>query len=159
MIKEIKGDLLSCHADFICHQTNYAGVMGGGVALAIKNKLLSDTAYKAYQRLCAKKGRDLLGEVQFLAGGVKDDGDTAYIVFNLFCQDEYVQPDGGITRYDCMRKCLDTVRQYAMQYKQSVAIPGNMGCGIAGGDWKKVRSIIEDVFGNSPVPCFIVWKG
>lgn len=40
MIKEIQSDLLTCGADIICHQVNFEGIMGGGVALSIRNKLL-----------------------------------------------------------------------------------------------------------------------
>lgn len=39
-VKIIKGDLLNCGADIICHQTNFFGMMGGGVAASIWNKLL-----------------------------------------------------------------------------------------------------------------------
>lgn len=38
-VKIIKGDLLNCGADIICHQTNFFGMMGGGV--------LFDTAEQA----------------------------------------------------------------------------------------------------------------
>ena len=31
-VKIIKGDLLNCGADIICHQTNFFGMMGGGDA-------------------------------------------------------------------------------------------------------------------------------
>lgn len=164
MIIETRGDLLTTYcADYICHQTNYFGVMGGGVALAIRDKLLSDNAYKAYQMLCDQKGRDLLGKVQFLSCVFdKERYPHGHVctVANLFCQDEYVQPDGGITRYDCMRKCLQSVEQQALQSKRGkvVVIPGGIGCGIAGGQWSTVRGIIEEVFGHSRVICMIVWK-
>ena len=41
MVHEMTGDLLSCDADYICHQTNFYGVMGAGVAASIHSKLLS----------------------------------------------------------------------------------------------------------------------
>ena len=58
MVHEMTGDLLSCDADYICHQTNFYGVMGAGVAASIHSKLLSPAAYSVYQRLCRKMGRD-----------------------------------------------------------------------------------------------------
>lgn len=158
MVHEMTGDLLSCDADYICHQTNFYGVMGAGVAASIHSKLLSPAAYSAYQRLCRKMGRDLLGEVQYLPGTAKEPGGRSYIVFNLFCQDDRAQADRGLTRYDCMRSCLKQVEHWARENGcKRVALPGNMGCGIAGGDWRTVRQIIEDVFSKSPVPCTIVW--
>ena len=39
----------------------------------------------------------------------------------------------------------------------SVALPGYIGCGIAGGDWDAVRGIIWDVFKYSPVMLTIVY--
>lgn len=160
MIHEVGGDLLTYGADIICHQANFYGVMGGGVALSIWNKLLDDNTRYAYQDLCCKQGRRLLGSVQSLsftyANGAPGE------VFNLFCQDDRVQPDGSITRYDCMYSCLKYVEGYAKLHpgkrrRLSVALPGGMGCGIAAGDWNTVREIIEDVFGSSPVSCTIVY--
>lgn len=51
MVREITGDLLSCDADVICHQVNYYGVMGGGIAAAIRRRVLTDSQYSNYQRL------------------------------------------------------------------------------------------------------------
>ena len=36
MIQEIEGDLLCFPANILCHQTNYYGVMDGGIAAAIR---------------------------------------------------------------------------------------------------------------------------
>lgn len=160
MIQEVYGDLLTCGADIICHQANFYGTMGGGVARSIWNKLLDDNARYAYQDLCCKQGRRLLGSVQSLPFRY-EDGRLAQ-VFNLFCQDDRPQPDGSITRYDCMYSCLKYVEGFARlhpgkRWRLSVALPGGMGCGIAAGDWPTVRSIIEDVFGDSPVSCTIVF--
>ena len=133
MVHEMTGDLLSCDADYICHQTNFYGVMGAGVAASIHSKLLSPAAYSVYQRLCRKMGRDLLGEVQYLPGTSKEPGGRSYIVFNLFCQDDRARADRGLTRYDCMRSCLEQVECWARENGcKRVALPGNMGCGIAG---------------------------
>lgn len=158
MIQEVVGDLLMYDADFICHQANFYGVMGDGVALSIWNKLLDDPARNAYQLLCLEHGRELLGTVQHLPFVRKSDG-KAGLLFNLFCQDDRPQADGGLTRYDCLRSCLEHVEWCAKLHgrMQRVALPGHMGCGIAGGDWPTVRGIIEEVFGNSPVSCTIVY--
>ena len=125
MVHEMTGDLLSCDADYICHQTNFYGVMGAGVAASIHSKLLSPAAYSAYQRLCRKMGRDLLGKVQYLPGTSKEPGGRSYIVFNLFCQDDRARADRGLTRYDCMRSCLEQVECWARENGcKRVALPG-----------------------------------
>ncbi len=158
MVQEVVGDLLSCKADYICHQANFYGVMGAGVAASIRRRLLSPAAYSAYQKLCRTAGRGLLGEVQYLPCAADEPEIRPHIVFNLFCQDDQPQADGSLTRYDCMRSCLEKVERMARENGcKRVALPGKMGCGIAGGDWRTVRRIIEDVFGKSPVTCTIVW--
>lgn len=159
MIHEVHGDLTTYEADFICHQANFHGVMGGGVALAIWDKMLGRQARAQYQLLCARKGANLLGTVQYLPAMQRTaGGDHACVVYNLFCQADTPQDDGGITRYDSMRDCLEQVERLARQFSKTVSLPGYIGCGIAGGDWKKVRRIIEDVFGKSPVTCTIVYR-
>lgn len=165
MITVEKGDLLTCDADFICHQTNFYGVMGGGVAWSIKRLLLDEdntdgAGYRAYQELCVNKGRDLLGSVQFLPVTHRDTG-RAYILGNLFCQDGDVQPYGGLTSYTNMRKCLMAVERAAWETgNKTVAVPGKIGCGISGGNWDVVRTIIDDVFSASPVHCRVIfWDG
>lgn len=159
MVREVTGDLTRFDADFICHQANFYGVMGGGVALSIWHRLLDAPAKTAYRELCMEKGRELLGKAQYLPI-VREDGRPG-LLFNLFCQDDRPQADGGLTRYDCMRTCLKAVEKAARQNgNRTVALPGYMGCGIAGGNWHKVYGIIMDVFAESPIECTIVyWEG
>ena len=159
MIREITGDLLTAEADIICHQANYYGVMGGGMALSIWNKILPAQSKRQYQALCRSEGRTLLGKVQYIEAVRQNDG-TAMTVANLFCQDEKTQQDGGLTRYDCMLDCLQDVEGFARAHGMSrIALPGYMGCGIAGGDWQRVYSVIRAVFDSSPVDLTIVYWG
>ena len=127
--------------------------MGGGIAYAIWNKLLTTKNRKSYEDFCRKYGKKALGYVQFLL--LKDD----LIVANCFSQNGFDEPDvtGNITNYEAMRKCFVQVRDLALQQNLTlVFIPYGMGCGIAGGKWDKVRGIIEDVFGASEVTATIV---
>lgn len=159
MIHEVKGDLTTYDADFICHQANYHGVMGGGVALAIWEKMLGRQARAQYQLHCARKGANLLGTIQNVPAFQQlKDGTRPCVVFNLFCQGDQPDENGSLTRYDDMRDCLTQVESLARRFSRSVALPGYIGCGIAGGDWNIVRGIIEDVFGKSPVNCSIVYR-
>ena len=157
MIHEIIGDLTQSDASIICHQANFYGVMGGGVALCIWNKLLPSSSKMQYRDLCIEKGDALLGTVQYVKA-VRSADSHKCIIANLFCQDDQAQEDGSLTRYDCMRICLQAVEAYARDNDfRTVAVPGYMGCGIAGGDWGKVLSIIRDVFEKSPVELSIVY--
>lgn len=149
MVKNINGDLLQVEAGIIGHQTNYYGVMGAGVALAIRENLLPDQEFAAYQALCRRAGKMLLGTVQVLP---LVDG---RFVANIFSQGEATD-DGYLTDYDAMKNALIYLRDYAATQEKGVALPAGMGCGIAGGDWSIVESIIREVFGESEVECTIV---
>lgn len=156
MLTEITDDILNVKDGIICHQTNYYGAMGGGVAAAIAENILTEEQYKSYTDYCKQAGRTALGTVQFIGctGGL--------IVANMFCQDDARarggMTEGGITDYDAMRRCLVRVRSMATLQGKRVYFPRNMGCGIAGGSWDTVKHIIKDVFGGYPVEAYIVGR-
>lgn len=153
MIKEIKGDLLTSGADILCHQTNYVGVMGAGIAYAIKTKLLTPEQHMEYQKYCQLHGAAALGSVQFIHLS------SGQYVANIFSQDDfYSKRKDTITDYSAMEKALIEVDKFALANRLTVAIPGYMGCGIAGGDWDRVKPIIRQIFKYSPIDCMIVYK-
>lgn len=153
MVRKTRGDLLKFDAGILCHQVNYFGVMGGGIAASIYDKALSNDSRRLYKQFCYYCGVDALGKVQFLP-----HVDGKRWICNLFCQDDYTpQSDGGITSYDHMLECLFKVETCARKNNLSVAVPGYMGCGIAGGDWDRVEAIIHKVFDKSSVLCTIVY--
>lgn len=155
MIYEITGDLLDAQAGIICHQTNYHGVMGAGVARAIADKILTTQQYNAYVNYCWQAGRTALGTVQFL-------GDApGLVVANMFSQDEAKPQLNGrydITDYEAMIACFIRIKDLAEAHNMTVHIPYRIGCGIAGGDWNLVRQLIYSVFGDSSVDVYIVKK-
>lgn len=50
MIEVVNGDLLQSNLPLIAHQTNCLGVMGAGIAKAIKNKW--NSVYTQYANYC-----------------------------------------------------------------------------------------------------------
>jgi len=146
MIKIIDGDILQAKEDIRCHQTNAKGVMGGGIAKQIKEKY--PEVYKAYKELCDKHNpNDLLGEVQYV------ECHDGYVIANLFGQEGFGR-NKQYTNYDALRNALNIVYKRAKQYHESVAIPVNLGCGLAGGDWKIVYGAIEEVFHDYDVTLY-----
>lgn len=137
MVKEVVGDLLTCDADIICHQVNTYGVMGGGIAAAIRRKLLTQEQYAEYQRFC--NDRRILGKVQFIGNCIRKDG-SSVILANIFSQEDMT------TDYVAFDMCMGIVRDYAMRYGYTVAVPGHIGCGIAGGNWDTVKGILYSKF-------------
>lgn len=144
MITEKTMDLLTTECDIIAHQTNCRGVMGGGVARQIREKLLSPEKYAEYVSVCKESSSKLLGTVQYLPA---NNGKT---IANLFGEDipTGVRLD---TDYDALRRALESLELYAQQHHMSVALPGYIGCGLAGGDWKIVSKMIYDIFSESNV--------
>ena len=155
MLTEMAGDILKVTNGIICHQTNYHGSMGGGVAAAIAENILTDEQYKEYEDYCKAAGGTALGTVQFIGCG------NGLIVANMFCQDE-ARARGGtenqadITDYDAMRRCISRVRSMAIIQGKRLYFPHKLGCGIAGGDWETVKFILQDLLAAYPVEAYII---
>lgn len=148
MVREKQGNLLEAPDTIIAHQVNCAGVMGAGVARQIKEKLLSKDSYREYQELCQRMGSRLLGEVLMLDTEEK-------LVANLFGEDV---PSGGLdTVYPALEKSLTGLRWIAEEQNLSIALPGYLGCGLAGGDWEIVYGMILKVFEESDVDVTIYY--
>ena len=126
MIIDKIGDILHTEADVICHQVNCKGVMGAGLAKQIRNQLLSEEQYRTYQEICREYGRANLGKV------IRMKTDT-YQVYNLFGED--IPTGSGVdTIYAALYKALVSALYYAETEHLTLAVPGMIGCGLAGGD-------------------------
>ena len=150
MINEKIGNLLTAEeVDVIAHQTNYAGVMAAGIAKSIKNDLLGPKGFFEYSNTCDAQKRNLLGTVlyQFAVNGK--------IVADMFAQRNHGRVK---TDYDALQKCLEEVEEFCMERNFSLGIPGRLGCGLAGGDWKYVyENIIVPIFEDSSVMLYIYY--
>ena len=136
MIIDKIGDILHTEADVICHQVNCKGVMGAGLAKQIRNQLLSEEQYRTYQEICREYGRANLGKV------IRMKTDT-YQVYNLFGED--IPTGSGVdTIYAALYKALVSALYYAETEHLTLAVPGMIGCGLAGGDWRIVSYLVID---------------
>ena len=154
MLIEQNGDILKVTNGIICHQTNYHGTMGGGVAAGIAENILTPEQFKEYADYCREKGPDALGTVQFIGCS------AGLIVANMFCQDEMIalqdKPYQNITDYDAMRRCVSRVRSMAIIQGKRLYFPHKLGCGIAGGNWETVKFILQDLLAAYPVEAYIL---
>lgn len=126
MVREVTGDLLSSRANILCHQVNYQGIMGGGIAYAVRKRLTA-AQYVYYQRFCALRGESALGEVMFLP--IRSEYNRPQYIANLFCQNAWVDAlnPGSLTNYEAMRRCFRSVESRAREHGWSVAVPGRAG--------------------------------
>jgi len=140
MIEIVNGDLLNAKADYICHQVNCQGVMGSGVARAIRGRW--PLVYEKYKAVCRDYGdrrADLLGQVL----GVRVDDDTA--VINIFGQYGYGKDGACYTNLNALRRGCEEIAANARP-GSSIAMPYRIGCGLGGGDWEKVMDMLAEVF-------------
>ena len=150
MINEKIGNLLTAEeVNVIAHQTNYAGIMSGGIAKSIKNDLLGAKGFFEYTNTCDTQKRNLLGTVLYQTAV------NGKIVADMFAQRSHGRVK---TDYDALQKCLEEVEEFCMERNYSLGIPGRLGCGLAGGDWKYVyENIIVPIFKDSSVMLYIYY--
>lgn len=138
MLKEIKGNLLNACEDVIAHQVNCKGVMGAGVAKQIKQNLMTKDSFSEYCNLCKTMSANvLLGSDHWCKAYNGKD------IVNMFGEDI---PTGKKldTNYSALNSCLLLLMKKAKEHKQSIALPGYLGCGLAGGDWNLVYDMIKN---------------
>lgn len=145
MIKIVEDNILNSNEDIICHQVNCQGVMGSGLAKQIRNKYAK--VFEEYQKYVVNNKFTALGTCQII-----DVARGKYIA-NLFGQYNYGR-DKQYTDYDALRESLFSLKVSCKDNNKSIAIPYNLGCGLAGGDWNIVYKIIEDVFKDYKVTIY-----
>ena len=136
-IKEIQGDFFTNDAQMIVHGTNIRGVFGAGIAVPIKKKYPLN--FKAYEFACIE-GVDL-GEVIF------NDEDDGTIIANALTQDlGKLTEDGLPISYKAIRDCMRNVLSHAIDNNITTIAMPRIGAGLGGGDWDKIKTIIDEVF-------------
>jgi len=145
MIEEIQGDLLETDCKIIAHGVNCQGVMGSGVARALYEKWPSvKDKYLDYftEFNAGLDGENFLGCIDVIGLDRKNSKQVA----NCFTQ-QYFGGDGRrYLNYDALVLCMETLCLHCEMYGiNEVAMP-KIGCGLAGGDWKIVKAILDSVF-------------
>jgi len=144
-VTEIKGDLFETHCDVIAHGVNCRNGFGSGIAGQIAK--LYPEVKEAYHRKFKEEGWKL-GETQY----VKTENDLW--VVNCSTQDKYGYDNELLVDYDAVRKCMTQVQMGLSPFCLTLAIP-RIGCGLAGGDWKIVKQILEEVFTEMEVLVYV----
>lgn len=139
-MKTVNGDLVEAFlrgdVNVLGHQANCFNTMGAGIALQIKQKLP-----QAYAADCAtlKGNPHKLGKMSYAVIGKG-------MVFNLYGQFKF---GFGKTQTDyvALRSALNSMAEKLVDHKHTAKIGlSKLGCGLAGGDWAVVSSMIADVF-------------
>ncbi|ODU25375.1 MAG: hypothetical protein ABS95_00190 [Verrucomicrobia bacterium SCN 57-15] len=134
----------------VAHVVNDRGGWGKGFVLAVSKRW--PQAEKDY-RDWAKSGRRgdesstpfQLGEV--LISKVEPNVDVAH----LLAQHGYIGPDNPTPlSYEALAQCLRKLADIAAAQNASIHMP-RIGAGLSGGDWSRIRQIIEQELGHLAV--------
>lgn len=150
----MSGNVLETPIEIIAHQVNCMGTMGAGLAKQIKDKYPKvESWYKIY---CHKRyEQKILGTGQIVC-------QADHTFFNIFGQYGYGTSKRQ-TDYEAFKSGFkDAILKYRFMdndYKSQVkiAIPYHIGCGLAGGDWKIISKILEQLESEENVE-FIAYK-
>ena len=143
MIEYRKGNLLDVKEGVIAHGVNCQGVMGAGVALAIKNAY--PNVYDHYYSKCRADMQyddcEILGDVQFVTVTEK----PLLVITNCFTQESCGQ-DKRHVNYEAVAKCFWILNSRVKLYTYGPLYIPKIGAGLAGGDWKVISAIIESEY-------------
>lgn len=145
MISIVEKNLFDSKANFLVHQVNCQGVMGSGIAKRIRDEY--PVVYDEYVRFCNsfEKKYNLLGQISI----VKISNKQA--VCNLFGQYNYGH-NMRYTKYDAVVNGFENLRDFCISKGvKSIAIPVNMGCTLAGGNWIIYKTIILETFKDTDI--------
>lgn len=122
----------------IAHVCNDIGAWGKGFVLALSRQWPQpESEYRRWYRERAHNDFGL-GAVQFVT--VEDDLEVANMVAQRGLRRTAAGPP---IRYDALGKCLDSLAEHAAARGATVHLP-RIGAGLAGGDWDRIRHMIEE---------------
>ena len=152
MINYVEGDAtdpIGAGPKIIVHVCNDVGGWGRGFVLALSARW-SGPEERYHEWYAGRGGNDFaLGRVQFV------EVEPELWVANLIGQRDIVgTPDHPPVRYEAIESGLEAVAARAANLGASVHMP-RIGCGLAGGEWRMVESIIERTLVGSNVPVTI----
>lgn len=152
MIEVIKGDITKANEDIIVQQVNCQAKMGSGLAANIMKRY--PTIRKEYIQFChenrkKEEGADvLLGKVHYF------DAYDGKVIANVFGQEEIRKSNYDkkiYTKTEALLNGIKQVKDKAEQLGLTVALPVNIGCGKANGNWGEIKPKIEEIFEDGKV--------
>jgi O-acetyl-ADP-ribose deacetylase (regulator of RNase III) len=158
MISYINQDITKVPMGIIVHGVNCQGVMGSGVARAIRDKW--PTVYDHYidkvtkdKDLTLERYGPLLGSIQL----VTVERSNLYVI-NAFTQDKFGKDGKRFVSYDAVDSCFKKIFELCKDVDElkdlSVYIP-QIGAGLGGGNWRAISAIIEQYYDIYPITCCI----
>ncbi len=145
------GNILDFTETIMTQQVNHQKVMGGGLALQIKNKYP-----KIFDEYCKFIDEHSWNEIKekILIHVFKISDKQS--IMNIFGQ-RYYGRDKCYTDYDMLKNSFEVILDACKKSnrEESIAIPYRIGSGLSGGSWEVVYKIIQDIFENSKIKVVI----
>jgi len=152
MIIEKVGNLLDhVNNGIIAHGCNCRGGFGAGFAKYVGEKY--PETKRGYISKYNKEGWKL-GDIQLVK--VKPD----LYVANMATQDRFWKEYEGEVLVDYVALCdaLEELKKKSLELGLPIYIP-KIGCGLAGGNWEKVKKYINLIFEDTDITVFNLSKG
>ncbi len=147
MIVYKKGNIVDAKEEIIVHGCNAQGVMGSGVAKAIRDKW--PEAYESYRQEYLKNGLKL--------GSIIMHNESDVVIANCITQENYGRDGKKYVSYDAIHKCMAALFNHCKEYDiKSIAMP-KIGAGLGGGDWLRIEGIIKYEFGSNSGVTIVVY--
>ena len=154
-IKIIDGDLLDFPngIDFIAHSCNTHNVMGAGIAREIKYRYPN-----AYSADChaMMKGDNVLGDYSFaVTDATQNKG-----IYNMYTQSKI--GDERSVNYEAFYVSLNKVAghiEWQSKHEgaeKTLGLPWGISCGLAGGSWNVIFSMINDILIDRKFKTYII---
>lgn len=143
MIKIVNGNLLDAEEEYICHQCNCCSTFSKGLSYHIFNKFIYANTYQ--YRTKDPSTRSTPGTIDIL-------GDANKKIVNMYSQfypgPSKYQNDTSEKRKQWFINCLEEIKKININL---IAIPYNIGCGLAGENWEEYFSILENFSKNNNI--------
>lgn len=148
----INGDLLEAKEQYIAHQCNCVSAgRAAGLASLLFYKYPYSDVYKT------RKNHSVPGTIS-----IHGDGLSQRYVINMYAQyypgkfrNEFSN-DSNQMRQQYFKKCLEDIAN--IENLQSIAMPFNIGCGLAGGKWEDYSQILTDFINSTPIELVLYQK-
>jgi O-acetyl-ADP-ribose deacetylase (regulator of RNase III) len=139
-IDYVKGDVTRPQGQgnkIICHICNNVGAWGAGFVLALSKRWSYPEDFYRARKTYPE------GHVDILKVESQEDGDI--YVANMIAQHRIGMGKDGIPpiRYTWLAKALHEVNRVATEQNATLHMP-RIGCGLAGGSWEAVESVIRE---------------
>jgi O-acetyl-ADP-ribose deacetylase (regulator of RNase III) len=159
------GNLLEATEDFIVQQCNCISLKPHGLSASITKKFPFADSYGIRKgvsgNLAIPKDRNIPGTIAIMG-----NGQDQRFVINMFAQYSYGKPystlnknkqwqDSYEDRKIWFKNCLEEISKTK---PKSLAFPYNIGCGLAGGNWKDYYSILEQFSKDNPNIKIVLYK-